>query len=48
MGVDGCGVFVQLEVNRTDGVVVGETDDGINGRIVKGPDGVGVGRTHGR
>jgi hypothetical protein len=26
MGVDGCGVLVQLEVNRTDGVVVGETD----------------------
>jgi hypothetical protein len=28
--------LVQLEVNRTDGVVVGETDDGIDGRIGKG------------
>jgi hypothetical protein len=35
-------------VNRTDGVVVGETDDGIDGRIGKGPDDVGVGWTHGR
>jgi hypothetical protein len=38
MGVNRCGVLVQLEVNRTDGVVVGETDDGIDGRIGKGPD----------
>ena len=47
MGVDGCGVLVQLEVDRTDGVIGGETNDRIDGRIRKGSDDVGVGGTHG-
>jgi hypothetical protein len=48
MRVDRCGVLVQLEVNRTDGVVGRETDDGIDGRIRKGSDDVGIRGTHGR
>jgi hypothetical protein len=29
MGVDGCGVLIQLEVDRTDQMVGRETDDGV-------------------